>query len=119
MQGVAPDPSAGLSDRDNDLDLDRYPTGKRAHADSGARVPPALAEHLDKEIGTAVDDFRVILEFGGGVDHPEHLDDILHAVEIAAEGILHRRDQHEPHTARVTISLVNRHAGAELASRQF
>src|SRR5205085_11564370 len=116
-QGVAADPSAGLSDRDNDLDLDRYPAGQRAHADSGARMPTALAEHLDKQIRAAVDDFRMIFEIGGGVDHPEHFDDVLDAVEIAAERILDRRDQHEPDAARVTISLVNRHAGAELAFR--
>src|SRR6266853_179521 len=105
VQDVAADPSARSPDRNNDLDLDRNSAGQRAHADGGARMPPALAEHLDEQVGAAVDDFRVILEIGGGIDHPEHLDDVLQAVEIAAERILDCRDQHEPHTARVTISL--------------
>src|SRR5205085_9364129 len=47
--------------------------GQRAHADSGARMPPAFAKHLDKEIGAAVDDLGMIFEIGGGVYHAEHL----------------------------------------------
>src|SRR5271166_7008212 len=93
VQDVSADPSARLSDGDDDLDLDRYPAGQRAHADSGARMPPALAEHLDEEVGAAIDDLRVVLEIGSGIDHPKHFDDILHTVEIAAERILDRRDQ--------------------------
>src|SRR5246127_10614 len=106
---------AGFCPRENDLDLDRYPAGQRAHADSGAGMPPALAKHLDKQIGAAVDDFRMILEIGRGIAHPEPLDNVFPPVEIAAERILYRRDQHEPDAARVTIPFVDRHAGAELA----
>ena len=59
--------------------------------DSFLNLNFALAEHLDKQIGAAVDDFGMILEIGGRVDHPQHLDDVLHLVEIAAKRILDRR----------------------------
>src|SRR6516165_1188807 len=117
VQGVAADSSARLSDRDNDLDLDRYSTRQRAHTYRRAGVPAGLAEYLDKEVGAAIDDLRVILEIGCGIDHSEHLDDVLTAAEIAAERILDRRDQDEPDAARVTVPFVDRHAGGELAFR--
>src|SRR6516225_1889827 len=46
-----------LSDGDNDLDLYRYAAGQRAHADGRTRVPAALAEDFDKEVGAAIHDF--------------------------------------------------------------
>src|SRR5689334_23172809 len=119
VQAVAADPSACLPDGDDDLDLDRNSAGQRAHADGGARMPAALTEDFDKQIGTAVDDFGVVLEIRHRVDHPQHLYDVLHTVEIAAERIPHRCDQHEPDTPRVPIALVNRHAGAELTLRHL
>ena len=73
-----------LSDGDNDLDLYRYAAGQRAHADGRTRVPAALAEDFDKEVGAAIHDFRMVLKIGCGIDHAQHLDDILDAVEFAA-----------------------------------
>src|ERR1700750_3210008 len=93
VEDVTTDPSARLSHRDNDLDLDRYSAGQRAHADRRAGVPAAVAENLDEEIGTAVDHFGVVFEIRGGVHHAEYLDDVLDPVEVAAECVLHRRDQ--------------------------
>src|SRR5712675_3143610 len=99
-QDVAAAFGLALSDRDDEFDLHRYSAGQRAHADGRARVAAAVAEHLDKKIGAAVDHLRVILEIGRGIDHAEHLDDVLDAIEIAAERIPHRRDQHQRPTCR-------------------
>src|SRR5262249_54488310 len=44
----------------------------------------------------------------------EHLDDPIHSVEIAAQCILNRRDQHEADLASMAIPLFDRHAGADL-----
>ena len=79
-------------------------------------MPATLAEHLDKKVGAAVDDFGVVFEIGPGVDHAEHLDDILDPIEIAAQRIPDRRDQDEAYVTGVQITLLDRHAGAELAS---
>src|SRR5262249_47255027 len=107
--------AASLAHRDDHLDLDGDPAGERAHADRRARVATALAEHLDEEIGTAVDHLRMVLELGGRIDHAEHLDDLLDPIEIAAKRIAHGCDQHQSHRTRVPIAFLDRHAGAELA----
>ena len=60
--------------------------GRRAEADGRARVPAAVAEHLDQQVRAAVDDLGVFAELGHGVDHAEQLDDALHPVEIAERG---------------------------------
>src|SRR5271169_645839 len=59
----------------------------------------------------------MVREIGCGVDHPEHLDDPLDPIEIAAQRILDRRDQYQADLSGVPITLVDRHAGAELAPR--
>ena len=104
-----------LSDGDDDLDLYWYAAGQRTHADGRTRVPAALAKHLDKEVGAAIDDFRMIFEIGNGIDHAEYLDDILNAVELAAKRIPDRRDQDQTHAAGMLIPFLDRYAGAELA----
>ena len=77
-------------------------------------MPPGIAKDFDKEVGAAVDDFRVVLEIGCGIDHPEHLDDPLDTIEIPAKRVLDRRDQHETDLAGMAISRFDRHASADL-----
>src|SRR6266404_1259871 len=91
-QDVAAAFGLALSDRDDEFDLHRYAAGQRAHADRRARVTATVAEHLD---------------------------DVLDAIEIAAQRISYRRDQHQADLPRVAIPLFDRHAGAELASRRL
>ena len=58
--------------------------GERAHSD---RAPCAdavfVSPDLGKEFAAAVDDFGMVGEISGAVDHAEHLDDALDAVEAA------------------------------------
>src|SRR5215472_3029087 len=77
-------------------------------------MSPRFAKDFDEEVRATVDDFRVILEIGCGVDHPEHLDDPVDPIEIAAQCILNRCDQHEADLAGMAIPLFDRHPGADL-----
>jgi hypothetical protein len=63
-------------------------------------VPAAIAEHLDEQVGAAVDHLGLVAELGHGVDHAQHLDDALDAIEVAQLG-LHHRDQVEAGLARM------------------
>jgi hypothetical protein len=47
------------------LDLDRHPVRQRSHVDRGAGVAACLAEHIDEEIGAAVDDLGMVGEPAG------------------------------------------------------
>ena len=53
-------------------------------------------------------------EIGHRVDHAEHLEDALDAVEVA-ELLLHHRDEAEPDRAGVLIGLLERDGVADLA----
>ena len=75
----------------------------------------ALAEHGDEQVGAAVDHLGLVAELGHRVDHSQHLDDVLDPVEVAAQRLLHHRDQHQAGGARVLVALLDRHVGAELA----
>jgi hypothetical protein len=57
-------PSARLSaaHQQNRLDLQRHPVRQRSHADRGAGVAAGLAEHIDQEVGAAVDDLGMVGE---------------------------------------------------------
>ena len=67
---------------------DPMPTADRAWR-------PTPPEHLDHQVGAAVDHLRVMGEFRHGVDHAEQLDDAVHPVEVA-ERLLHHREQVDP-----------------------
>src|SRR5262249_9917190 len=90
--------------------------GQGAHADRRARVLAALAEHLDEEVGAAVDHLGLVLEVGHGVHHAEHLDHALHLVEAAELGA-HHRDKVEAHGARVLVGLFHGVLAPDLALR--
>src|SRR5437660_12247870 len=66
-------PRRRILDLDDHLDLDRNAARQRAEADRRAGVPAAIAEHLDEQIGAAVDDFGLVAELGHGIDHAPHL----------------------------------------------
>ena len=52
-------------------------------------MPPLVAQKCDHQIGGAVDDLRLVLEIGGGVDEAHKLDHPLKARKIAATGGVH------------------------------
>src|SRR5207245_8630530 len=65
-------------------DLHSFPTRRSSDLDGRARVlADGLAEHLDHQVGEAVDDLRLVAEVLGRVHHAEHLDDALDLVEAA------------------------------------
>ena len=84
MRDVAADLSPRSFDGDDDFDLDRDAGWQRANADRRAGVPTRVAKDLDEKIRATIDDLRVVLEIGRGVDHPEHIDDPLDSIEITA-----------------------------------
>src|SRR5208282_4225654 len=59
--------------RDDALNLDRDLVGQHHIADSRASMAAGVAEYLDEQIGTAVDDFRRVVEIRYRVDHAEQL----------------------------------------------
>src|SRR5215813_12408598 len=67
-------------------DLHRRVAAEAAAADgrTGGLAPLAVDRH--EKVGGAVDDARLIVEAGGGVDEAREVHDLLHAIEVA-EGV--------------------------------
>src|SRR5581483_115136 len=74
---------AWLANLGHELDLDSDVEGQLRQPDGGAGVAAGVAEHVDEEVRTAVDDRRGLVEARGAVDHTEDLHDPAHAVEAA------------------------------------
>src|SRR5262245_12641838 len=63
----------------HEFDLDREVERQFRHADRRACVAPDLrAEHLDEQVGRAVDDSGGLVEPGRAVDHAENFHDPGH-----------------------------------------
>src|SRR5580658_4946616 len=75
-----------------------------------------LAEHLDKQVGAAIDDFRRVVEVGRGVDHAKELDDEVDAVE-RAKRVTHGREQSEADQPGAPVALLDADIGAELTGQ--
>jgi hypothetical protein len=67
------------------LDLDRHSVRQRGDSYRKAAVAAGWAEHLDEEIGGAVQHLRLLDEVGLGVDVAADPDPAHQPVEIAAE----------------------------------
>src|SRR5206468_4149680 len=76
-----------------------------------------IAEHLDHQIGGAVDHLRHVGEIGGAVDEPAEPQTAAYAVEIAAGRDLQVRDDVEGAETRRLLSVGDADRGAELASK--
>ena len=74
----------------------------------------AIAEHLDKKIGTTIDHLWMISEFRNGIHHPEHFSDTHHIVQ-AASSLAHRRKQHKASEPCVLIGFFDRHVLANFS----
>ena len=101
-----------VADEQDGFDLDRHAIGQRAHADRRAGMPPGITQHLDQQIGAAVDDLRVIGEVRFRIDHAEQLDDGLDAAEFA-ESRFRDGQQIEPGQAGILIGLFDGRIAAE------
>ena len=91
------------------------PPGSEFVADRGAGVAPDVAEHLDHQIGSAVDDLRHVGELGRAVDEAAQLHDAAHPVEIAAAGDAQMGNDVERAQPRRVAAVGDGDAGAELA----
>ena len=81
---TSPRPSPPTSlDLSDELNLDRHVARQRVGAHGGARVDASLAEDGAEQLGAAVEDLGLLRELGRAVDEADHLDDPLHAVEVA------------------------------------
>jgi hypothetical protein len=61
----------------------------------------------------------MILEIEGGVDHAQYLDDVPDPIEIAAQRLAHRGNQHQPKLTGMAVAVFDREISAELAARHF
>src|SRR5687768_1803895 len=73
-----------------------------------------VAEHLDHQVGEAVDDLRLIAEALGGVHHAEHFHDALDLVE-AAEMMARGCEQVQSDLACRLVALLHGEIFSELA----
>ena len=98
---VARDLSAPSFDGDDDfdLDLDAGVNELMPTADHAAPRSPKTSTKRSEQSSTS----SVILEIGCRIDHPEHLDDPVDPIEIAAQRILNRHNQHEAYLAGMAI----------------
>eukprot|EP00320_Phaeocystis_rex_P015052 CAMPEP_0119074250 /NCGR_PEP_ID=MMETSP1178-20130426/71994_1 /TAXON_ID=33656 /ORGANISM="unid sp, Strain CCMP2000" /LENGTH=193 /DNA_ID=CAMNT_0007056393 /DNA_START=76 /DNA_END=655 /DNA_ORIENTATION=- len=100
-------------DLSDELNLNGHVSGQRVGAHGRARVDAALAENGAQELRTAVEDLGLLREFSRTVDEADHLDDPLHAVEVA-QLVLERGEQLKRDYAREGGPLLSRVVHAHL-----
>ena len=96
------------------LDLDRDADRQRAHADRGACVTTAITEHIDEQIGAAVDHLRLVAEARHRIDHAEDFEH-LDLLKAAACGSVRRRQQIEADELCILVGLLDGHILADRA----
>jgi len=74
--------ASSTAQQHNGFDLDRDLSRQATHPDSGARWSTGgLAQDLDEQVGTTVDDLRMLAEVGRSIHHAEHLQHSLHPIQ--------------------------------------
>src|SRR3954454_13368957 len=96
------------------LDLYRDAAGQRAVAHISPGVPDGIAEHLDHQVGSAVDHLRHVGEVGRAIDESAKPQATAHPVEIAATGDAQLGEDVEGAEPRRLAPFVNGDAAAEL-----
>ena len=91
------------------------PNGSSARPTAERGVAAGVAEHLHEQVGAAVDHGGGLVETGRDVDHAEHLDDALDAVEVAELGVERREDRERGHPRR-PAAVVEREVATDLAA---
>jgi hypothetical protein len=79
--GRVTNPLSLVFDFDDEVDFDGDVEGEGGGAEGGAGVFAALAEDFEEEFGGSVDDLRVAVEVGLGVDEAVEGDDLLDFIE--------------------------------------
>ncbi len=80
-------------------------------------MTPRIAEYVDEQIRAAVDHARMLGKLRRRVDHPQQLDHLLHAAEIA-QFVVQYRQQIEADELRMPVGFVGGHGLADLARHQ-
>ena len=89
------------------------------HAESGTGMTSRIAEHFDKQLGSAIRHQMMIGEIIRGIDQRNHLDDPADAVQIAIAGILQGRQQIDRRPACGLLAFLDRDIAAELRHQRF
>src|SRR5262245_57948864 len=84
-------PGSLTLDRDLHLDLDRAAARQGCDTDCRARVPSALAEHLEEQPACAVDHGGLLVEVLQAGDEPEHAEHTLDTIECPELRAQHRQ----------------------------
>ena len=75
-------------------------------------MPTRLAEDLDEQIGTAVDDLGLIAKIRLGIDHSKQFDDGIYAAEVP-QGSFGHRQQVQANEPSFLIAFLDRHGLAQ------
>src|SRR5258706_14717621 len=93
------------------FDFYRDAERKLIHADCGTGMSPPFTIEGNQEIGSAVNDFRLIREIFRAIDKPQHFNDASYLVKIANFS-LNRLEDIKHHLFCRFISLLNRQLSA-------
>ena len=101
-------------DSDDSFNLNGDVIRQRAEADRRPGVSAIVTEDFDQQIGTSVDDLRMLGEIGNCIHHAQQLDDPLDTTEISQRR-LYNGQKIEPGETRIIIGLFDRDIIADLA----
>src|SRR6202140_3586116 len=107
-RGIAAFSPSASGDFEDRLDLDRCAERQLSHPDRAAGVLTALAEHLNEQVGRAVDHRRLFGEVGRAVDETGELHNLIDVVERVELGP-RRRDEVDSSAARQREGFVARY----------
>src|SRR2546422_113142 len=109
-------PHVGAREEHRRDDLDRRVAAEPLAPDGRARRLAALSEQLDEEISSPVDHPGLIAEAGRRVHEADHVDDLLHALEVA-ESVLDGPQRRERRVASSLVALGHREVLADDAGQ--
>jgi hypothetical protein len=76
-----------------------------------------VAEQIDEEIRTSINDGRGLIGAGRYIDHPEYLDDPLNPIEIPKLALQCRQDR-QPSEPGSPVALIEGQISADLSANQ-
>lgn len=90
--------------------MERQITG----ADGGAGMTPVLAEYLNQQVRSSINNIRLFGKIRSAVYEGEHFDDFYYAVQVP-EVVFHDRKAVNDNLSRCFLTLLNRQVFAKLA----
>ena len=104
-----------IRDFNNAADFDAARLGKRVRADGHAGGDAGISVEVLEKLARAVDDLRVLVEFGRRLHVAQDLHEVLHAVEIA-KFLLENGEEVEARELRGLVAVFERNVAAERAA---